>query len=620
MTESAERTTIETEPPSEAILAALMDLIPGAVADGVIDAARIGEAAGLPVAGLKDSAERFGLMWAGKSKAVEALQAPSMATLAPNLEESINWDSAENIFIEGDNLEVLKLLQKAYNDQVKLIYIDPPYNTGNDFVYNDDFSQPLKHYLEVTGQVDAEGNRLVANTEVSGRKHSNWLNMMYPRLVLARNLLAENGAIVISIDDNEAHNLRVLLDEVFGQENFVAQLVWQSRPSVQNDTDISSSHEYLLVYARNRRSQNRRLKSTNVGTWYEDPSFAVFPKATDVSRYTRDDDDGRGIYKEDPFDAPNIRPNLTYEITNPNSGEKFMPPPGRHWRTSEAEFARLNEENRISWGVTGIGRPKQKSYYADNSSFGEVPTTWITSEIGGSAAGGTRELQGLFGGRAIFDTAKPTKLLQHVLGLTVKSDDIVLDFFSGSGTTGHAIFLSNAEQLSAKKFILVNLPEATSENSAARELGIENVSKITQMRIKKVMEQMPSAMAQGLRIFKMAGSAFADMKPVDGQLFTQTLNSTATDDQISAEIFLKNGVRLDMPWQRLIIATSPVIISDGVAVVLSKALNDDIVSGLLEHEDCHTVVFLEDAFAGLDNIKANAYFAFKQANKTMKTI
>jgi len=218
VSESPERISISTESPSESILNSLRSLIPGAIQDGVIDAQKLAELSGLEVAGLKNGVERFGLMWAGKSKAVEALQAASIAALAPDMENSINWDTAENVFIEGDNLEVLKLLQKAYNDQVKLIYIDPPYNTGNDFVYNDDFSEPLKHYLEVTGQVDSEGNRLVANTEVSGRKHSNWLSMMYPRLVLARNILREDGVIFISIDDNEIAELRLLMDEIFGPE------------------------------------------------------------------------------------------------------------------------------------------------------------------------------------------------------------------------------------------------------------------------------------------------------------------------------------------------------------------------------------------------------------------
>ena len=253
MTDVPERIPVASFPPSAAVLESLQELIPGATVDGVIDAKRIAEVVGLQVAGTKSGAERFGLMWAGKGKAVEALQAQSMASLSPDLKESISWDSAENVFIEGDNLEVLKLLQKAYNDQVKLIYIDPPYNTGNDFVYNDDFSDPLKHYLEVTKQVDSEGNRLVANTEVSGRKHSNWLSMMYPRLVLARNLLTDDGLFAISIDENEQANLIELLNEVFGEESQIAVISVVNNLKGRSDAEyIATAHEYLILYARTK--------------------------------------------------------------------------------------------------------------------------------------------------------------------------------------------------------------------------------------------------------------------------------------------------------------------------------------------------------------------------------
>jgi adenine-specific DNA-methyltransferase len=246
MTDVPERVPVASSTMSAAVLETLQELIPGAIVDGVLDAQRIADLAGLEVAAMKNSAERFGMMWAGKGKAVASLQVASMASLSPDLKESIDWDNAENVFVEGDNFEVLKLLQKAYNDQVKLIYIDPPYNTGNDFVYEDDFSDPVKRYLEVTGQVDSAGNRLVANTEVSGRKHSNWLSMMYPRLVLARNLLCDEGSIFVSIDDNEVHNLRQIMDEVFGSENFIAQMIWNSRGGGQDTKDLVLQHEYIL--------------------------------------------------------------------------------------------------------------------------------------------------------------------------------------------------------------------------------------------------------------------------------------------------------------------------------------------------------------------------------------
>ena len=256
-----ERLSTETESPDKAKLEQLKSILPGVFADGVIDASRLSAEIGIPVVGTSANEEGFGLMWAGKKDAVAATQLKSMAALAPQLKESLNWDNAQNVFIEGDNLEVLKLLQKAYNDQVKLIYIDPPYNTGNDFVYNDDFSDPVKHYLEVTGQLDGDGNRLRANSDTSGRKSSRWLSMMYPRLLLARNLLTDDGSIFVSIDDNEVAHLRELMDDIFGPENFLGQFIWAA--GRKNDAKyISTSHEYILVYARNIQTLN-----TNVGQW-----------------------------------------------------------------------------------------------------------------------------------------------------------------------------------------------------------------------------------------------------------------------------------------------------------------------------------------------------------------
>lgn len=618
-----ERLPIETASQSTEVLSALMELVPGVIADGVLDAQRISEAAGVPVAGTIEGKERFGMMWAGKSDALDALQSPSYASLSPDLEASVNFDRAENVLIHGDNLEVLKLLQKAYNDKVKLIYIDPPYNTGNDFVYNDDFRDSLAHYLSVTGQIDDNGNRLTANADTTGRRHSKWMSMMFPRLVLARNLLADNGAIICSIDEREVHHLRMIMDEIFGPENFVAELVWQARPSVQNDTDLSTSHEYLVCYARNRRQEQRRLKASNADKWHNSPSFAVQPKDTDASRYTKDDNDGRGPYKEDPFDAPNVRPNLTYPIQNPNTGEICMPPNGRCWRTMESEFHRLNSENRISWGANGSGKPKYKSYLRENQSFGEVPSTWLTSEMVGSATLGTREIQELFDGKVVFDTAKPTKLIRHLIKLAMRDSGIVLDFFAGSGSTGHAVMLENAADLGSRQFIMVNIPEPTNEKSVAFEAGYKNVSQITEQRILRAMKKIEGAYEKGLRVFKVAKSPFHTQAALDSPnlplLLPMTLSSEINIEEIATDAFIRSGVSLGAVWHRSKIDGRDVIMSERTCILISNDVTDEIVAKMLAY-DADSFVFLEDAFANRDSVKANTFFTLKQANKTMKTI
>lgn len=623
MTDVPARIPVASSPPSTAVLESLQELIPGAIADGVIDAQRIAEAVGLQVAGTKSGAERFGLMWAGKGKAVEALQAQSMASLSPDLKESISWDTAENVFIEGDNLEVLKLLQKAYNDQVKLIYIDPPYNTAHDFVYNDDFSDSLKHYLEVTKQVDSEGNRLVANTEVSGRKHSNWLSMMYPRLVLARNLLTDDGLFAISIDENEHANLIELLNEVFGEESQIAVISVVNNLKGRSDAEyIATAHEYLILYARTKfKTLGLPLPQQIQDTYklFDDQgNYRLLPLRKSGTNSLRSD-----------------RPNMFYSIYgNPKSGEVSLSPKagfeevrplfpdGREgcWRwgieTARQKvdylFAKTTGSNKVDIQVKdylGSGeeqrRAKPKSIWLDPK---------FTSDLG------TYQVKDLLG-EGVFDHPKPLGLMLELMEISLEPGDMVLDFFAGSGTTGHALYLKNEEaKESGCKFVLVNLPETIDPAATAFKRGYKNIADITRGRLKKVMEQLPSAMAQGIRCFSLGGSSFVDTKPVAGQLFAETLNTKADNDAIAAEVLLKSGVRLDMPWRRLKLEGAPVIVSDCVAVVLARKISNEVVAASLEIEDVHTVVFLEDAFSGQDAVKANAHFAFKNANKTMKSM
>ena len=434
--------------------------------------------------------ERYQFTWPDKKQAILTANAPINKTLRPCREESVNFDTTENLYIEGDNLEVLKLLQETYLGKIKMIYIDPPYNTGNDFVYEDDFAQNADDYIANSGQLDGEGNRLVANTESNGRFHTDWLNMMYPRLKLARDLLSDDGVIFISIDDVEIDNLKKICNEIYGEKNFVAEIPWQSRASVQNDTDFSVNHEYICVYAKNRRQENRRLKESNASEWHNRDSFVCKPLPLEKSKFDNPDNDPRGLWKADPFDAPHIRPNLTYPITNPNTGDQHLPPRGRHWRISPEKFANALADNRIVWTNNGKGRPQLKVFYEEKKDYGSVDNSWFSYERVGTATNGTKELMKIFDGNAFFDTPKPTSLLEKLIDLAnLHEDSIILDFFSGSATTAHAVMQLNAEDGGKRKFIMVQLPEVTNEKSEAYKAGFKNICEIGKERIRRAGNQ-----------------------------------------------------------------------------------------------------------------------------------
>lgn len=389
--------------------------------------------------------ERYQFTWPDKKKAILLANSPVSAALRPCREESVDFDNTQNLYIEGDNLDVLKCLKETYLHKVKMIYIDPPYNTGNDFVYEDDFAESSVEYLSRSGQFDEQGNRLVTNTESNGRFHTDWLNMIYPRLKVARDLLTDDGVIFISIDDNEVENLRKVCDEVFGEQNIVAQIPWQSRASIQNDTDISVNHEYIIAYARNRRQENRRLKESNYSAWHKRDSFVCKPLPLDKSKFDNPDNDPRGPWKADPFDAPNVRPNLTYPIMNPITGEQHLPPCGRHWRTDSYQFSSALKENRILFGKNGTGRPQLKVFYEEKKEFGSIDNTWFSADRIGTTTNGTKQVMELFDGAKYFDMPKPTTLLVKLLNLAnLDADSIILDFFSGSATTAHAVMQLNA--------------------------------------------------------------------------------------------------------------------------------------------------------------------------------
>ena len=521
-----------------------------------------------------DGDECYEFTWVGKKQSIIEGNRPIRKTLRPCKEESKNWDSTENLYIEGDNLEVLKLLQNSYLNKVKMIYIDPPYNTGNDFVYRDNFKVSKEDYEDELGLFDEEDNRLFKNTETNGRYHSDWCSMMYPRLQLARNLLTDDGVIFISIDDNEVHNLRKICDEVFGDINFVMQFPWQSRQSIQNDTDISNNHEYIITYAKKRRLENRRLKETNVEKWHEKDSFVFLPIDIDKDSFDNPDNDPRGLWKADPFDAPNIRPNLTYVIKNPNTGDEFLPPNGRHWRTEEKTFFKYLEDNRIMFGKSGNSKPQLKVFYEEKKMFGSIDNSWWTAERFGTSTQGTKELIQIFNGFSPFDTPKPTRLLFKILKMvsSPNSDDIILDFFSGSATTAHAVMQLNAEDGGNRKFIMVQLPEETDPKSEAYKAGYKNICEIGKERIrragKKIEEELKVKSKEGdlfkdeehktpdtgFRVLKMDSTNMKDVYYSPSQYNQQMLlelESNIKDDRTDIDllygVLLEWGVSLSLP-------------------------------------------------------------------------
>ena len=499
--------------------------------------------------------ERYQFTWPDKKQAILTANAPINKTLRPCREESINFDTTENLYIEGDNLEVLKLLQETYLGKIKMIYIDPPYNTGNDFVYEDDFAQNAEDYIANSGQYDEEGNRLVHNTESNGRFHTDWLNMMYPRLKLARDLLSDDGVIFISIDDGEIDNVKKISNEIFGEKNLVAEIPWQSRASVQNDTDFSVNHEYICVYAKKRRQENRRLKETNASEWKKRDSFVCKPLPLDKSRFDNPDNDPRGLWKADPFDAPHIRPNLTYMITNPNNGCQHLPPRGRCWRISQEKFANALAGNRIVWTNNGEGRPQLKVFYEEKKEYGSVDNSWFSYERVGTSTNGTKELMKLFDGNSFFDAPKPVSLISKLIDLAnLQNDSIILDFFSGSATTAHAVMQLNAEDGGKRKFIMVQLPELIDEKSEAYKAGYKNICEIGKERIrraaKKIKEENPeSKFDGGFRVLKVDSSNMQDVyySPDDlhkQDLFQDNVKPDRTAEDLLFQVMLDLGVEL----------------------------------------------------------------------------
>ena len=603
--DDSERVALESPDVAAENRAEFEALFPGLTNDGVLDIVKLGELLDMPLAQSPDARERYGLQWAGKQEAVRSLLAPSRGALVPDLDRSDDFDHARNVFIEGDNLEVLKLLQKAYNDRVKVIFIDPPYNTGNDFVYEDDFSDGLRGYLASTGQLDDAGNRISADVDTGGRRHSRWLSMMYPRLVLARNLLRQDGSIFVAIDDNEGANLRLLMDEVFGAENFLANVVWKHTQQSKNDEPYFSRHwNSLLVYRRSPELDGWMLPRTDAHN----------------KAYRNPDDDPKGAWRSGDVRSPSPRPTLRYNIETPSGG--LIQPPANGWRWSRDSVAEKIASGEIVFSEDET-RIIRKIYLADQG--GRTPeNVWDGQEVG-VTRDANREIQEIFGA-TVFDTPKPTGLIRRVLQLATRPDaeHVVLDFFAGSGSTAHAVALQNAEDGGNRRVISVNMPEVTAEDSEARKAGYQTVSAITLARLVWVNEHVDGAKASGLKVFSLGRSNFRPNDTADGELNLSifTLRQEASDVYaIAAEVLLKEGVPLDSEWVEHKFSKVSVRVSGKVAVVVGEGLDIAVAEKVFELDPKpHVVVFLEDDLAGQDALKANLVANAKSRGITMKTV
>ena len=495
--------------------------------------------------------EKYGLNWHGKRRARQLALTPSIGTLRPCPEESVDWGTTQNLMIEGDNLEVLKLLQKSYAGKVKLIYIDPPYNTGNDFVYPDDFQDNIKNYLELTGQVEG-GRKITSNTEASGRFHTDWLNMMYPRLKLARNLLRDDGVVFVSIADHEIQNLRLLMNEVFGEENFVATVIWQKIFSPKNSArQFSEDHDYLIVYARSAEIWTPNL----------------LPRTEEMeARYSNPDNDPRGPWTSGDLSARNYYGAGTYPVTCPSGRVIEGPPSGRYWTISKENFEGLDRDKRIWWGDGGNNMPRLKRFQSEVQA-GRVPQTlWKYDEVGHTQEA-KKELIATVtfpNSDAVFETPKPTRLIRRMLLLATQAEQnaLVLDFFGGSGSTMHAVFAQNAGDSGNRRCILVQLPEPI---PGAERGGLTTIAEITKERLrragKKIREENPMFQGDlGFRVFKLDSTNIRTWEPDRDNLDQTLLDSVdhlkadRTEQDILYELLLKLGLDLCVPIEDRTIA------------------------------------------------------------------
>lgn len=555
--------------------------------------------------------ERYRLDWPGKRAAAFAANAPIAKTLRPVREESVDFDTTKNVFIEGDNLDALKLLQESYLGKVKLIYIDPPYNTGNDFVYNDDFAESTVEYLRKSGQMDEAGANMVANTEANGRFHSDWLSMMYPRLKLARNLLSADGSIFISADDHEAANLRRLCDEIFGEGNFQADISWQKRYTRSNNTqDFTTVIEHILVFSRSSEFIVNLLPRTEEAD----------------GRYSNPDNDARGPWKGASFlnpATPQQRPNLCYSIENPNTGKSTVPTTNA-WRRSREEFVRLSEDNLLYWGSDGRSAvPSIKMFLSE--ARGLTPINFWEHSYAGNTDEGTRDLSTLFGAK-LFDNPKPVRLLKRILEHATGPDSLVLDFFGGSGTTAQAVFEKNMEDGGARRFILVQLDEVPHQQSEASSAGYATIAAVSRDRIKRAGQHMRDAagittanLDAGFRALRIDSTNMSDVlrspDETDQLALDQLEGSVKSDrsgEDLLFQVLLDWGLELTMPISVEQIGGKDIfVVEDGALIAcFEENVAPEVVNSIAKRQPLRAV-FRDSGFAS-DDARINAEQVFRE--------
>lgn len=607
-----EKLDMQTKNLADEKFEALKQLFPNAVTETMDDAGEVVRAVDkdilmqeIATCVVEGRDERYQFTWPDKRQAILAANAPLSKTLRPVREESVNFDDTENLYIEGDNLDVLKLLQETYLGKIKMIYIDPPYNTGSDFVYKDDFKQSAEEYIEASGQYDEEGNRLEKNIESNGRFHTDWLNMIYPRLKLARNLLSDDGVIFISIDDNEQANLKKVCDEIFGEGNFVAQIVWERAFAPINlKKHFSESHDYIICYAKDKNLlvSNGLKRSTDADNRYKNP-----------------DNDPRGPWQSDNFIVgPAVESNI-YEIVTP-SGRKCLPPSGRSWRVSQNKFKEMLKNNEIWFGKDGDGVPRQKRFLS-NVKQGITPMTiWKYKDVGHSQEA-TKNLRQLFDGKMYFDYPKSVELIKRCVELYSQEDSIILDFFSGSATTAHAVMDLNAEDGGNRKYILVQLPEETDEKSEAYKAGYKTICDIGKERIRragqKILEEHKDKdsiedLDIGFRVLKIDSSNMKDVyyePDMTEQGFLDSLENNIKEDRspedLLFQVMLDLGIPLSADIQVETIGGKDVYVVEGGFFIacFDTHVGDEVVKAIAEKKPYYAV--FRDASMASDSVATN---------------
>ncbi len=593
----------------------LAELVPEAVADGKIDVLTLKELLAQDAA---EPSERFGLFWPGKQRSLRVAQMPTTSTLRPELEKSRAWDITKNVFIEGDNLEVLKILQKHYHGKIKLIYIDPPYNTGKDFVYPDNYKEGLDNYLEWTRQVSEDGKKLSTNSETDGRYHSTWLSMMYPRIKLARNLLTDDGTIFVSISDHEVDNLRKILNEVFGESNFVGQIaVSKGTTTGQDANDIGSSIDYMLVFARSKAQ-------------YVPNGLPLDEQ--DVARFNLEDDKGKysvlQFRKTGMNDRREDRPNLYYSIQAPDGTEVFPVGPGGYdscWRTGREQFENWVRDGMIVWKQDGDGAFKPYVKYYLEGRTKQVSNYWDDIEGNKKASLTIKNLIG----KNVFTNPKPVGLIKKIIGIAADKDSLILDFFAGSATTAHAVLEMNQADGGSRRFILVQLPEPTPDDSEASKAGYQNIADVSRARVVKVSEQIESENATqlsstgfeadlGFRSYKLVDTNFlkwranSDIESSTLEQHLFSLRDNAADEakvhDLLVEILLKQGLSLSESISTESISGLEVLsVADGEMIAYLDERQKpslEFFRKIVEKSPSKLVV-LEDAFKGDDELKTN---------------